>query len=333
MGVALRDVLAEYKVPVAWETLRGTAAVDAHNALYQFLSIIRQPDGTPLMDREGRVTSHLSGILFRNVNFLEKGIKPVYVFDGPPPAFKSKTIEERRSARAEAGARWEEALAAGDIGEAYKQARSSSKIDRFIIDTSKQLLALMGIPCIEAPSEGEAQATRLVINGDAAYVVSQDYDNLLFGAPTLIRNLTVSGKRKMHGRTVTLNPERVSLTEVLKGLTITRKDLIEIAILVGTDFNTGVKGVGAKTALKIVRDGLFDKTLEEKVPDFDPGPVIDFFQTPPVTDTYTMEWRPPDTEKIEDMLCGEYGFSTDRVRKALEGVAGKAGQKTLDRWF
>ncbi|HVP95400.1 MAG TPA: flap endonuclease-1 [Methanoregulaceae archaeon] len=333
MGVALRDVLADYKVPVAWETLPGVAAVDAHNALYQFLSIIRQPDGTPLMDRDGRVTSHLSGILFRNVNFLEKGIRPVYVFDGAPPAFKSKTIEERRSARAEAGARWEEALAAGDIGEAYKQARSSSRIDQFVIDSSKKLLSLMGIPYIDAPSEGEAQATYLVMNGDAAYVVSQDYDNLLFGAPVLVRNLTVSGKRKIHGRSITLNPERVLLADVLKGLGITREDLIELAILVGTDFNPGIKGVGAKTALKMVREGSFDKIIKEKDPDFDPEPVIDFFLRPPVTGTYTMKWSPPDSANIEEMLCGEYGFSVERVRKALEGVVGKAGQKTLDRWF
>ena len=283
MGVALRDILAGYKVPVAWESLPGIAAVDAHNALYQFLSIIRQPDGTPLMDRDGRVTSHLSGILFRNVNFLERGIRPVYVFDGPPPEFKTRTIEERRIARAEAGVRWEKALAAGDIGEAYKQARSSSRIDQFVIDSSKKLLALMGIPYIEAPSEGEAQATHLVVNGDAAYVVSQDYDNLLFGAPVLVRNLTVSGKRKVHGRSITLNPERVLLPEVLKGLGITREELIQIAILVGTDFNTGIKGVGAKTALKMVREGSFEKIIIEKDPDFDPHPVIDFFRKPPVT--------------------------------------------------
>jgi flap endonuclease-1 len=191
----------------------------------------------------------------------------------------------------------------------------------------------MGIPYIEAPSEGEAQATHLVMNGDAAYVVSQDYDNLLFGAPSLVRNLTVSGKRKVHGRSITLNPERVLLSEVLKGLGITREELIEIAILVGTDFNNGIKGVGAKTALKMVRDGAFGKTIGEKDPDFDPDPVIDFFKDPPVTDAYAMKWSPPDPEKIEEMLCGEYGFSVERVRKALEGVIGKAGQKTLDRWF
>ena len=244
------------------------------------------------MDAKGRVTSHLSGILFRNANFLEKGIRPVYVFDGPPPDFKQKTIEERRNARAQAGERWEEALARGDTEEAYKQARSSSKVDRDVIETSKKLLSLMGIPCIEAPSEGEAQATYMVMHGDASYVVSQDYDNLLFGAPMLVRNLTISGKRKIHGRSVTLNPEKVVLAEVLKGLGITREQLVQIAVLIGNDFNPGVKGIGPKTGLKLVKEGCFEKTMGEKEPDFDPGPVIDFFLNPPVTNDYTLAWGP-----------------------------------------
>ncbi|MEI6840822.1 MAG: flap endonuclease-1 [Methanomicrobiales archaeon] len=333
MGVALRDIIVEYKVPITWEALPGVAAVDAHNALYQFLSIIRQPDGTPLMDTNGRVTSHLSGILFRNASFLERGIRPVYVFDGPPPDFKQKTIEERRSARVQAGVAWEEALAKGDTKEAYKQARSSSKVDREIIETSKKLLSLMGIPCIEAPSEGEAQATHMVMQGDASYVVSQDYDTLLFGVPMLVRNLTISGKRKIHGRSVTLNPEKVTLAEVVKGLGITREQLIQIAVLIGNDFNPGVKGIGPKTGLKLVKEGSFEKTLREREPDFDPGPVIDFFLQPPITSDYDLAWHPPDLVKIEEMLCGEYNFSVERVRKALEGIAGKAGQKTLDKWF
>jgi flap endonuclease-1 len=333
MGVALRDIIAEYKVPLAWEALPGVAAVDAHNALYQFLSIIRQPDGTPLMDTKGRVTSHLSGILFRNTNFLERGIRPVYVFDGPPPDFKQKTIEERRNARIQAGERWEEALARGDTEEAYKQARSSSKVDHDVIETSKKLLSLMGIPCIEAPSEGEAQATHMVMHGDASYVVSQDYDTLLFGAPMLVRNLTISGKRKIHGRSITLNPEKVILADVVKGLGITREQLIQIAVLIGNDFNPGVKGIGPKTGLKLVKEGSFEKTLHEREPDFDPGAVIDFFLHPPITSEYDLAWHPPDPVKIEEMLCGEYNFSVERVRKALEGIAGKAGQKTLDKWF
>lgn len=191
----------------------------------------------------------------------------------------------------------------------------------------------MGIPCIEAPSEGEAQATHMVMQGDASYVVSQDYDTLLFGAPMLVRNLTISGKRKIHGRSVTLNPEKVTLAEVVKGLGITREQLIQIAVLIGNDFNPGVKGIGPKTGLKLVKEGSFEKTLREREPDFDPGPVIDFFLQPPITSEYELAWHPPDMVKIEEMLCGEYNFSVERVRKALEGIAGKAGQKTLDKWF
>ena len=333
MGVALRDIITEYKAPVTWESLPGIAAIDANNALYQFLTIIRQPDGTPLMDRQGRVTSHLSGILFRISNFIEKGIKPVFVFDGPPTALKQATVEERRKIRDLAGERWKEALERGDEAEAFKQARSSTRVDTTIIATSKELLGLMGIPVVQAPGEGEAQASYMVAKGDARYVVSQDYDTLLFGAPTLVRNLTVSGKRKIRGRQVTINPERIVLADTLAGLHLTQEQLIEIGILVGTDFNPGIEGVGAKTGLKIVLRGEFAAKLKEKQPDFDPVPVMEIFLHPPVTDDYSLAAGHPDAEGIRRMLCDEYDFSPERVDKAMEGFTVKAGQKTLESWF
>jgi flap endonuclease-1 len=333
MGVALRDIIAEYKTPVTWETLPGIAAIDANNALYQFLTIIRQPDGTPLMDRRGRVTSHLSGILFRMASFMEKGIRPVFVFDGKPAVLKQATIDERRKVRDSAGVKWKEALERGDEEEAYKQARSSTRVDATIIGTSKELLGLMGIPVVDSPGEGEAQASYMVAKGDARYVVSQDYDTLLFGAPTLVRNLTVSGKRKIRGRQITVNPERILLEETLAGLHLTREQLIEIGILVGTDFNPGIEGVGAKTGLKIVQKGEFAAKLKEKQPDFDPVPVIEMFLHPPVTSDYSLAAGHPDPEGIRRMLCDGYDFSEDRVNKAMEGFTVKAGQKTLESWF
>jgi flap endonuclease-1 len=333
MGVALRDIIADYKTPVTWDSIPGVAAVDANNALYQFLSIIRQPDGTPLMDGKGRVTSHLSGILFRVSNFLEKGIKPVFVFDGTPSDLKTMTVDKRRQVRKEAGVKWQEALSIGDEAEAYKQARSSSRVDASIISTSMELLMLMGLPVVQAPGEGEAQASYMVTKGDAKYVVSQDYDTLLFGAPNLVRNLTVSGRRKIRGRTITVNPERIVLDEVLSGLKLTREQLIQIGILVGTDFNPGIEGVGAKTGLKIVQRGDFATKIKEKQPDFDPVPVMDLFLHPPVTDDYQMTWGRPDIAGIRAMLCDDYDFSWERVNKALEGITQKAGQKTLEKWF
>ncbi len=333
MGVALRDIIAEYKTPVSWEALPGVAAIDGNNALYQFLTIIRQPDGTPLMDRKGRVTSHLSGILFRVSNFMEKGIKPVFVFDGTPAVLKQATIEERRKIRDEAGEKYKEAVERGDDEEAYKQARSATRVDDEIIATSKELLRLMGIPVVQAPGEGEAQASYMVAKGDARYVVSQDYDTLLFGAPTLVRNLTVSGKRKVRGRQITVTPERIVLAEVLAGLKLTREQLIQIGILVGTDFNPGVPGVGAKTGLKILQKGEFLPKLQEKMPGFDPAPVMDMFLHPPVTDDYSLHAGHPDPEGIRKMLCDGYDFSVERVDKAMEGFSVKAGQKTLEAWF
>ena len=333
MGVALREILTEYKTAIPWESLAGTAAVDAHNALYQFLSIIRQPDGTPLMDSKGRVTSHLSGIFFRVLNFLEKGIQPVFVFDGEPPLFKQSTVEERREERRQAREKWQEALARGDTVEAYKQARSAARVDTFVIKSSRELLDRMGVPVVQAPSEGEAQAAFLAERGDARYAVSQDYDALLFGTPVLARNLTVSGKRKVRGRTVTINPEKIVLKEVLRGLEISREELIQIAILVGTDFNPGIYGIGPKTALKVVRKGEFESTLRAKDPDWDYTPILEFFLSPPVTESYTLSWGRPDPEAIRTMLCDEYEFSLDRVNSGLEKLSEGRGQKTLDSWF
>jgi flap endonuclease-1 len=333
MGVALRDIIVDYKTPVTWESLPGVAAIDANNALYQFLTIIRQPDGTPLMDQKGRVTSHLSGILFRVSNFMEKGIKPIFVFDGKPAALKQDTINGRRKIRDDAGEKWKEAIERGDEAEAYKQARSSSRVDSTIIGTSRELLRLMGLPTIQAPGEGEAQASYMVGKGEARYVVSQDYDTLLFGAPDLVRNLTVSGKRKIRGRQIVVNPERLILADVLAGLKLSREQLIEIAILIGTDFNPGVEGIGAKTGLKIVQRGEFAAKIKEKLPDFDPAPVMDLFLHPEVTDDYTIEWGHPDMAGITNMLCGDYDFSKERVEKAMENFCAKAGQKTLESWF
>ncbi len=181
MGVALREVLTDYKVPVGWDALSGCAAIDGNNALYQFLSIIRQQDGTPLMNREGKVTSHLSGLFFRTARFLEYGLKPVYVFDGKPPDLKSSTIAKRREVRDKAGIAWEQARKEGDTEESYKQARAASRVDEWVVSSSKELLSAMGIPFVDAPSEGEAQAAYMVQKGELDFSVSQDYDSLLFG--------------------------------------------------------------------------------------------------------------------------------------------------------
>ena len=309
MGVALRDIIAEYKTPVTWESLPGIAAIDANNALYQFLTIIRQPDGTPLMDRQGRVTSHLSGILFRMANFMEKGIKPVFVFDGKPTALKQATIDERRKIRDTAGEKWKEAVERGDEEEAYKQARSATRVDAHHHRDLQGTAGTDGNP--RRAGAGRGRSAGFVHGGKGGCPV-RGLAGLRYPAlwrPLLVRNLTVSGKRKIRGRQVTVSPERIVLAETLAGLHLTREQLIEIGILVGTDFNPGVEGVGAKTGLKIVQKGEFSQKLKEKQPDFDPAPVMDMFLHPPVTDDYSLAAGHPDPEGIRKMLCDGYDFS------------------------
>lgn len=333
MGVALRPLLADYKETLSWDQLGGVAAIDAYNALYQFLSGIRQPDGTPLMDEEGRITSHLSGLLFRTANLVEKNITPVYVFDGKPPAFKAGTLAERRVVREHAKESWERAVKEGDEESARKYAMASSKVDAYITASSKDLLTALGIPWIQAPEEGEAQSAYMAAQGDVTYAVSQDYDALLFGTPKLLRNLTVSGKRRMQGKYVPVYPERLILTEVLDGLGMTRVDLIAAALLIGTDYNSGVRGVGPKTAVKLVREGMFAARIPESENVADPEELIRYFLDPPVEKAYTIQKKAPVQERVFEILCEEHGFSRDRVSAGLERLGATKGQATLDSWF
>ncbi len=339
MGTDIGELLEKAPVELSYLSNK-TVAIDAYNTLYQFLSIIRQRDGTPLKDSKGRVTSHLSGLLYRFTNLLEAGIQPIMVFDGKPPSFKSGTLEERRKIRETAAIKRDEAKEAGLMEEAYKYAQASSSLEPGMVDDSKRLLEYMGIPIVNAPSEGEAQAAYMAIKGDADFSASQDYDSLLFGAPRVVRNLTITGKRKLPRKNlyVEVRPEIVDLEKTLGVLEVDREQLIAVAMCVGTDYNSGIEKVGPKTALKLVHEhGTIESILELKeqsIEELDEKKY--FFLHPPVTDDYQLNWNPPDKEKIVAFLCGEHNFSEERVLKAierLENAAKKSGQKTLDQWF
>jgi len=332
------------KITVNLRDLGGKSiAIDAYNALYQFLAIIRQPDGTPLKDHTGRVTSHLSGLLYRTANLVEMGIKPVYVFDGTPPALKEVEIKRRMRVKEVATAKYERALKAGKVEEAYRYAQATSRLKDYMTEDSKRLLDHMGIPWIQAPSEGEAQAAHMAEKRDTSYCASQDYDSLLFGAPMLLRNVTLSGRRKLPGKKVYVQvvPEIVDLEQTLTQLEITREQLVDIGILVGTDYNPdGIKGIGPKTALKLIRKhGSLDKVPNLDEADFPVPPrrIEQIFLQPKVTDNYELEWRRPEAETMVDFLCGERDFSEDRVKKALEkmthGLKELREKTTLEQFF
>jgi len=339
MGVNISDIIISHEISL--KELKGrVVAIDAYNSLYQFLSIIRQPDGTPLRDHEGRVTSHLSGLLYRTANYMAEGIKPVYVFDGRPPDLKMHTVEERMRIRIQAQEEWEKALERGEIEEARVKAQQASYLSKDMVEEAKKLLDYMGVPWVQAPSEGEAQAAYMALRGDAYASASQDFDSLLFGAPRLIRNMAITGKRKLPRKRVYVDvkPEMILLNENLQAMDITREQLVDIGILVGTDYNPGIKGIGPKTALKLIKKyGNLEGVMREKGFDIEHYEEIrDIFLNPPVTKEYALIWKDVDVESLLRFLCDEHDFSKDRVMGAIEKIKSfkkYREQRSLDAWF
>lgn len=352
MAVALGKLVADVKEQIEFSDISNRIlAVDAYNTIYQFLSIIRQPDGSPLVDSKNRVTSHLSGILYRTSNLLDYGITPVYVFDGMPPLLKRRTLEARANRRANAMNEWAKAKEAGQLEEARMHAMASTKISKEIIDSSKELLKLMGIPFFQAPSEGEAQAAEMVKSGLVYASASQDYDSFLFGADVVIRNVTISGRRKLPKKNVYIDvkPERIILSKLLSNLQITREQLIMLGMLMGTDFNSGIEKVGPMTALKIVKEykslGAVTDYIKQKYGaefDSDPKEVFELFEHPETNPITSQEFNKvlseskPDKNGIMRFMCDEHEFSGDRVGKVADKLLelrGVKGQKGINNWM
>ncbi len=331
MGVQISEILPKRQTEI--DSMGSKIiAVDAFNWLYQFLTSIRQPDGTPLKDSHGNITSHLSGLLYRNAKLIENGIKLVYVFDGKAPELKKTLAAMRREIKEEAKAKLAAAIEAGDEEEARKQASRTSELTPEMIEESKSLLNALGIPIIQAEGEGEALCALMCKHNDAYAVASQDFDSLLFGAPRMIRNLNITGKRKIRGRESFIYPEMIELQEVLSSLGLTHEQFIILGILIGTDYNPGgVKGLGPKKSLKLVKEfQTFDKIFENVKWDFEVEPrmIFEAFKEKEYPKP-ALEFHNADAEKVKKILCGEHDFSEERVDSVIGKLAEKASQKSL----
>lgn len=325
MGVDLGSLFKKEKC--AFNDFRDRViAIDAHNVLHQFLSIIRQRDGTPLKDSQGKITSHLSGLLYRTANLIEARIRPAYIFDGEPHPLKAKTLAERMERKELAEKEWKDAIEKGDLETARIKAQQTSRVTEEIVDQSKELLDALGIPHVQAPSEGEAQASYMAKKGDSYAVGSQDFDCLLFGSPLLIRNLTSSGRRKLPGKKayVQIHPELIRLKPNLKSLKVVQKQLVDIAILVGTDFNEGIKGIGPKKGYNLIKKtGNVENALatvgQSNAPTFaEIKDIRNIFLHPKVTDKYSLKWSPPNNDAVLKILCDRHQFSRERIEPVLE---------------
>ena len=340
MGVDFGDAIPREKIQLA-DLAGWKLAVDGYNTLYQFLAIIRGMDGGHLKDAQGRVTSHISGLFYRNVNLLELGIKLVYVFDGKPPELKTEEIRRRSEQRREAKDQYLRALRSGDVAQARKYAEASTVLRRDMVADAKELLDAMGIPWVDAPSEGEAQASTMAMEGTVNAVASQDHDSIVFGSPVLVRNVTVSGKRRLPSKGITINvvPERITLSSVLSETGLSREQLVDFAILLGTDFNPdGFEGVGPATALKYLKKyGRLEaiKELSEELRSVSYKEIRDLYLHSPSDKGVHPEWGSFDRQKVLSYLVGEHSFSRDRVEAAIARVEKPkaAPTETLEKWF
>jgi flap endonuclease-1 len=341
MGLQISEIIP--KKEISFQDLKGkTIAVDAFNAIYQFLTTIRQPDGTPLKDSNNNVTSHLSGLFYRNMNLILHGIKLIYVFDGDPPDLKNKTREIRQEAKQSAKEKYEQAVKDEDTEAMGKYAKSEVYLDEQKIEESKQLLNAMGIATIQAPGEGEAQASQLAQKSEIYAVASQDYDCLMFKAPLLIQNLSLSRRRKTPTGFIDIQPQLINLKSVLKELKINQEQLICIGIICGTDYNPGgIKGLGPKKSLKIVqefktKEKIFkaiedEEKFEKYTINFNWQPIYEEIINPNIKNDVKIDFPNINEKKIKEILL-KYEFSEKRIDSQLdklEDLKKQSQQKTL----
>ncbi len=322
MGFDLSPLVVRQQITL--EDLRGRSlAVDSNNLLYQFLALIRMRDGRPFTDAHGNVTSHLLGLVMRATRLMgDYHVRPVFIFDGKPPELKMKTLKARREFRDKARREWEDAVKRRDYSAAWKKAVRMDSLNKPMQDDAKTVLTLLGVPHVQAPEEGEAQAAYMARKGDVWAANSRDYDSVLFGAPRLVRYVTISGQEFLpsKGTSRPLIPELIELEQLLQSLEVSREQLIDLAILVGTDFNQGIKGVGPKTALKLIKK---HATLEKLPSEYreqlpkETQEIRNLFLNPTITDDYDLKFKGLDEDGLKQFLCVERGFSTDRVDLAI----------------
>ena len=337
MGVKLGDITP--KRQLSWDDLKGkTLAVDSSNMLYQFLSSIRQQDGTPLSDSKGNVTSHLVGLFSRVPNLMEKGIKMAFVFDGKPPALKFQEQGARKERKEEAAIKYREAAEEEDVESMLKYSKQTAKLTKHMNEEAKELLQAMGLPVVQAPSEADAQMAYMNREGDAWACATTDYDPLLHRAPRLLRNLTLSQKKKMPGGGhAPVYPELIELKELLSTLGLDSDQLLVLAILVGTDYNPGgIKGIGPAKALKLVQSGKkFEEIFRDLGADFNWKKIADTFKNMPVEKKYKLEFREADDDRVKKLLL-KHDFSEERVDstlKRLGSIGTDREQKDLKKWL
>jgi flap endonuclease-1 len=280
---------------------KGAIAIDASISIYQLLSAGRQ-----IVNKRGEQINHIQGIFYRVLHLKDYGLTPIYVFDGVPPDEKQDTLDKRRAHR-------------------------QIKVNERAFAEVKMLLSLMGVGYIQSVGEAEASCSRLVDKKyGVRYAGSDDIDCLVFGAPRMIKGLSIGGNKS--GDVIVLE-----LAEVIEGLGLrTHDQFIDLCILCGTDYLPTVRGVGPATALKLVREhGDIQSMLKKEViaPSWDLAEYkqcVRLFKRPSVSLAYTV--RPKD--KLNRIMLEEFlidmGMDISRIKTGTNRLFGKPVIETKD---
>ncbi|WP_058366993.1 flap endonuclease-1 [Haloparvum sedimenti] len=325
MGNAdLRSLASLREVEFA-EIEGSVVAVDAHNWLYRYLTTtVKWTSDEVYTTADGTEVANLVGVVQGLPKFFEHDLTPVFVFDGAVTELKADEIAERREKREAAEERRAEAEAAGDAVEAARLEARTQRLTDTIQSTTRELFDLLDVPYVEAPAEGEAQCAHMAASERVDYAGSEDYDTLLFGAPRTLRQLTSKG-----------NPELMDLAATLENLGLTREELIDAAMLCGTDFNEGVPGIGPKTALTEIREhGDLWAVLDARGAEIANAEAVrELFLNPPATDDYDVDRDiDPDVEAARRYVVEEWGVAADEVERGFERIEEAQVQTGLDRW-
>lgn len=240
MGVKLGDLFPQHPVPADWYC-RKRIAVDGHNVAFRYLTSFRGRDGDVLRNPDGRAIGHLIGFVNLVRALRREGAEPILVWDGDVHPRKRATVEGRIQRRLEAALNAQEAEAAGDREAHHRYLRMTTTLDGAMIADATRLLGPLGVAVVRADHDGERYAAALCRAGQADAVATEDYDALVAGAPTVLRKAGGSEPFLHH------------LAD-LEAHGLSQAQLRHVAILCGTDWNEGVHGFGAKTALKALQE-------------------------------------------------------------------------------
>ena len=310
-------------------------AIDASMHIYQFMAVVGRQGDQLLTNDAGEVTSHLLGMLYRTSRLLEAGIKPVYVFDGKPPAMKGEELSRRSAARDSANQQLKEAKERGDAQAIEKFSKRTMRVTKEHNEECKRLLRLMGVPVIDAPCEAEAQCAELCKNGKVYSVATEDMDCLTFGTTKQSRNMMAPKSQKK-------DIQEFDVQKVIEGLEVSMDQFIDICILCGCDYCGSIRGIGPKKSLELIKKhGSIEKVIEalDKTKYTIPEPfpydqARTLFKQPEVTPADQLpafSWKSPDEEGLIAFLVQEKGFGQDRVESVIKKIKASRGKSTQGR--